>query len=542
MNFSVSARTLSGGPWLTATAASGAAVSGVSSPIVTVTASQTGLAPGFYYGQVRVDAPGAANSPHVVTVAMQVLQPGQDPGPGIVPSEIVFNAVQGAPSPGSQELFVYNVSATPQTYVSSVLSNAGNQILFSPEGATLSLTQPTHVVVQPLTSSLPVGVYDSQLTLQFSDGFVRRAGIRTIVRPAPPAASSTSSETRRDAAGCTPSQLILGITSLGQSFAVPASFPASVEAQVQDDCGNTLDSGNVVASFSNGDPPLSLTSAQGGLWQTTWQAGQLSGPVTVTVTARDPVRNLAGTRQVTGGLGTSSMAPVLSAAVSAASFAPSAPLSPGSIISLFGQNLGNGTASAPSLPLGVTLADATVTIAGNSMPLIFGSSGQINAVVPSGINANTSHQILVQRDNQFSLPISVDVGPVNPAVFLYPLPGDPPNQGAVVNASYAVAQPGAPVTAGDVVVIFCTGLGPVNQAVPDGTASPSSPLAVTVATTAVTIGGQFAGVSFSGLAPGFVGLYQIDAVVPAGVTPGNQVPLIVSILNQTSPAVTIAVK
>jgi uncharacterized protein (TIGR03437 family) len=405
------------------------------------------------------------------------------------------------------------------------------------------LNQPTHVVVQPLTSSLPVGVYDSQLTLQFSDGFVRRVGIRTIVRPAPPGASASSGESRRDAAGCTPSQLILGITSLGQSFAVPASFPASVEAQVQDDCGNTLDSGNVVASFSNGDPPLSLTSVQGGLWQTTWQAGQLSGPVTVTVTARDASRNLAGTRQVTGGLGTSSLAPVLSAAVSAASFAASAPLSPGSIISLFGQNLGNGTASAPSLPLGVTLADATVIMAGNSVPLIFGSGGQINAVVSSGININTSHQILVQRDNQFSLPISVDVGPANPAVFPYPLPGDPATQGAVVNAvTYAVAQPGSPVTAGDVVAIFSTGLGAVNQAVPDGTASPASPLAVTVGATTVMIGGQPAPVSFSGLSPGFVGLYQIDAVVPAGVTPGNQVPLVVSVGGQTSPAVTIAVK
>jgi uncharacterized protein (TIGR03437 family) len=475
---------------------------------------------------------------------MQVLQPGQDPGPAIVPSEIVFNTVQGAPAPGSRDLFVYNVSGAPQTYVSSVFSsNGGNQILFSPEGATLSLNQPTHVVVQPLTSSLPVGVYDSQLTLQFSDAFVRRVGIRTIVRPAPPAASSSSGESRRDAASCTPSQLVLGITSLGQSFAVPASFPASVEAQVQDDCGNTLDSGNVIASFSNGDPPLSLTSVQGGLWQTTWQAGQLSGPVTVTVTARDPSRNLAGTRQVTGGLGTSSMAPVLGAAVSAASFAPSAPLSPGSIISLFGQNLGNGTASAPSLPLGVTLADATVIMAGNSVPLIFGSGGQINAVVPSGININTSHQILVQRDNQFSLPISVDVGPANPAVFLYPLPGDPPNQGAVENAvTYAVAQPGSPVTAGDVVAIFSTGLGAVNQTVPDGRASPSSPLALTVGTTTVTIGGQPAQVTFSGLSPGFVGLYQIDAVVPAGVTPGNQVPLVVSVAGQTSPAVTIAVK
>ncbi len=58
----------------------------------------------------------------------------------------------------------------------------------------------------------------------------------------------------------------------------------------------------------------------------------------------------------------------------------------------------------------------------------------------------------------------------------------------------------------------------------------------------MTIGGATRGVSFSGLAPGFVGLYQIDAIVPAGITPGNQVPVVVSIAGETSPPVTIAVK
>ena len=49
-------------------------------------------------------------------------------------------------------------------------------------------------------------------------------------------------------------------------------------------------------------------------------------------------------------------------------------------------------------------------------------------------------------------------------------------------------------------------------------------------------------VAFSGLAPGFVGLYQIDAIVPGGVTPGSQVTVVVSIAGETSPPVTIAVR
>jgi uncharacterized protein (TIGR03437 family) len=112
-----------------------------------------------------------------------------------------------------------------------------------------------------------------------------------------------------------------------------------------------------------------------------------------------------------------------------------------------------------------------------------------------------------------------------------------------VNAvSYAVADPNTPATAGDILAIFCTGLGAVNPMVPDGAAALSMPLSYTVATPTVTIGGKNAPVSFSGLSPGFVGLYQIDAMVPSGITPSSQVPVVVSISGEIGPPVTIAVK
>jgi uncharacterized protein (TIGR03437 family) len=550
MNFTVSTQTLSGGQqWLAATPTSGTAVSGETPVPITVKVSQTGLAPGFYFGLVRVDAPGAANTPHVVSVALQVLPAGEDPGPVIEPSVIIFTAEEGAPPPGSRNLFVYNVSGTPQTYASSVTaSDPNDQFSFIPGNSTLSLTHATRIVVQPLTSGLAAGVYKADLTLQFSDGYVRRVGMQTIVTPA---SSTTTSAAERDSAsdaphatsGCTPTQLVPAITTLGQSFGVPAAWPVALEAQVTDDCGNALNAGDVTASFSNGDPPLNLLPIQAGTWQSTWQSGNSVGPVTLTITANDPSRNLTGTAEVTGGLGSASMAPVLGGVVSGASFAPNSPLSPGSMISLFGQNLANGIAGAKALPLGTTLADATVVMAGKNLPLLFGSNGQINAVASVGINANTSQQILVQRGNTLSIPISVDVGPANPAVFAYPAPGDPPQQGAIVNAfTYVVADPKVPVAAGDVLAIFCTGLGAVDQTIPDGAAAPSKPLANTVAKATVTIGGKTAAVSFAGLSPGFAGLYQIDATVPSAVTPGNEVPVIVSIAGQTSPTTTIAVK
>jgi uncharacterized protein (TIGR03437 family) len=549
MNFTVSARTLSGGPWLSVTPQSGAAVGGAGgSQTIIVTVNQTDLTPGTYYGQVRVDSAGAANTPRVLTAVLRVLSADQDPGPVIDPNEIVFTAVQGIPPPGSMNTRVYNVSSTPQTYVSSVVSSDPNyKFALIPDSATLNPTRPTRIVIQPLTSGLAPGVYEADLTLQFApDGFVRRLGIRTVVKPAPPVSSSASFGSHKaedDATGCVASQLVPAITTLGQSFGIPAAWPVALEAEVLDDCGNPLVSGNVVVSFSNGDPPLSLQSADGGVWTSTWSSGNNSGPVTLTVMANDPVRNLTGMREVTGGLGDPAPAPVLNAAVSGASFAGNTPLAPDSIISLFGQNLGNGTAQATALPLNTTLAGATVLMAGNAVPLIYGSGEQINAVVPSGININTNHQIVVQRDNTLSIPIPVDIGAAEPAIFGYQGPGDPTTQAAIVNAvTYAVAHPATPVGAGDVVAIFCTGLGAVDQNVPDGAGAPASPLANTVTVPTVTIGGQSAKVLFSGLAPGFVGFYQIDALVPSGITPGNQVPVVVNILGDSSPPVTIAVK
>jgi uncharacterized protein (TIGR03437 family) len=82
-----------------------------------------------------------------------------------------------------------------------------------------------------------------------------------------------------------------------------------------------------------------------------------------------------------------------------------------------------------------------------------------------------------------------------------------------------LADAAHPATKGETVLIYCTGLGVVSSPPDDGTAANGQ---ATVATTTVTIGGVSAAVSFSGLAPGFVGLYQVNAAVPSGIASGNQ--------------------
>ena len=88
---------------------------------------------------------------------------------------------------------------------------------------------------------------------------------------------------------------------------------------------------------------------------------------------------------------------------------------------------------------------------------------------------------------------------------------------------------------------YVNGLGPVENQPPSGNPSPSQPLATTRVIPEVTIGGQRADVSFSGLTPGIVGLYQVNARIPDGVASGLQ-PLVVTANGIVSKSVMIPVE
>jgi uncharacterized protein (TIGR03437 family) len=96
-----------------------------------------------------------------------------------------------------------------------------------------------------------------------------------------------------------------------------------------------------------------------------------------------------------------------------------------------------------------------------------------------------------------------------------------------------------PASPGEIVSIYCTGLGAVNPPVEVGMAPPS-PSPVAVVAPEVRIGGQPAQVSFAGLAPGFAGLFQINAEIPPGTSAGAQ-DVVVSSGGMNSNTVTVAV-
>lgn len=101
----------------------------------------------------------------------------------------------------------------------------------------------------------------------------------------------------------------------------------------------------------------------------------------------------------------------------------------------------------------------------------------------------------------------------------------------------------APATQGDVVQVFATGMGATQPAVATGLPSPSTePLARVVTPVTATVGGLAAQVQFAGLAPGFVGLYQVNVQIPAGVVPGPAVPVVLLQNGVSSNTVSIALQ
>jgi uncharacterized protein (TIGR03437 family) len=543
LGWTASVSTLAGGNWLSATPAGGSSDASLAAPQVNVGVDASGLAAGDYYGLVRIDAPGAANTPQVVSVFMTVLPAGSDPGASVQPAALFFPVSPNADSPGSQEVLVYNIGAAPQAFY-SVFDLAQFSIAQLPGSATLDPSQPTRVLIQPV-GSLPAGTYSDSVNFQFSDGRIQTLKVNVIAGGPGAAASVSNTSGLRSGDGsgpCIPTKLIPALTSLGPAFGVTAGWPVALSVQSTDDCGNAQISGSVAVNFSNGDPPLALSPLNDGTWQATWATGQNSvgQQVTLTITAANSQLQLSGTSQVIGGIGSPKTPPAISQAgiVSAASPASFTALAPGGIIAIYGNLLADDAISAPDIPLPTTMGNAQVIIAGQAVPLLYVSPAQINALVPFGLNTNTPYQLLIQRDLTLSSPVPINIADAQPGLFAG-------GGNAIVADSRGTAPaflvtPSAPAQAGDVLVFYVAGLGVTNPPVADGVASPSSPPAQTQAQVTVSIGGQNANVIFAGLTPTLVGLYQVNVTMPAGVTPGNAVPVLLTVAGQTSPAASIS--
>ena len=236
-----------------------------------------------------------------------------------------------------------------------------------------------------------------------------------------------------------------------------------------------------------------------------------------------------------------------------ASFDNQAPSAAGAIVSIFGSNFISQLAVPSGDPLPNNLGGVSVTFNGTKAPLYFVAPAQINAQVPFEVTG-TSATVQVTTPAGTSNSETISLAAAAPAIFTVSQNGS--GQAVVVFANTATivgpiksGTDWRPAKAGDTITIYMNGLGAVTPAVNDGWNSCDQSICApdfsnltlrnTTVRPVVTIGGITVPdnlIQFSGLTPAFAGLYQINVTIPDGITPSNQVPVVIQMGGTSSPA------
>jgi uncharacterized protein (TIGR03437 family) len=205
----------------------------------------------------------------------------------------------------------------------------------------------------------------------------------------------------------------------------------------------------------------------------------------------------------------------------AATFATGLP-PPGGLATIFCSNLQGirGVVRATSFPLPHELAGVSVFVSGFPAPLLavadVNGQQQINFQVPYEIAGLFSADVVVKQNGNWAMAtVRFDISP--PGVFQWN-----GGYGAIQHAAdYSLVTPSNPAVRGEAVIVYATGLGAVEPTPETGLPVPGSPHSETVEQPTVTIGGQPAEVLFSGLTPGFAGLYQLNVRIPPDAPEGD---------------------
>lgn len=326
-------------------------------------------------------------------------------------------------------------------------------------------------------------------------------------------------------------------------------------------CSYSLDRASATVPAAGGTLTVAVSAGAGCAWTAsaaaawiTITAGALgagSGSVTLSVAANTGAAR-TGTLTIAGRTFTVTQAaagpqPAISpgGVVNAADY--TAKLAPGTIFSIFGSNLAPATQAAASVPLPTSLEGVSVEIVDGGQPvnapLFFVSAGQINAQLPFE-PASSTVQVRVRTAQGTSNAETVGVLPRAPRLFTETVDGQ--RQAIALHADYTPVSPASPAAPGEALILCLTGLGAVSPAIVAGQAggdgSEERPLNLVPETVTVTVGGQAATVLFAGLAPGFVGLYQLNIQAPEGLGAGDQAVVVRCGAEESQAGVTIAVR
>ncbi len=213
--------------------------------------------------------------------------------------------------------------------------------------------------------------------------------------------------------------------------------------------------------------------------------------------------------------------------VNAAGFAPAGnPVAPGEFVTIYGSGLAPVTQVTASVPFPVSgLGGVTVLVNGLPAPVYAIASGSISALIPFAATG-TKATIVVNNNGANSNAVDVALTKTAPGIFALDSSGS--GAAAVLHADFSVVKPESKAKRGETVLVFLTGLGAVSPGISDGAAASASPLSRTTGPVSVYVGGVkllASDISYSGLAPGLPGLYQLNIRIPSTVLPGDAVPL-----------------
>ncbi len=505
-----SASATSTGNWLSVSPTSGTATT-TNTPL-TVTANAATLADGTYQSNVTLTTAGGVVTQ--VPVTFTVSAGGATFA--IVPTTLSFAYTQNASLPGPQNL---QITGTQSFTAVASTTNGEAWLSVTPTSGTGNTTLSVSV---PNPATLAPGVYTGSITLTPATGTAQVVPVTLTVSPA----SSLTA---------TPSPL---------AFAYSAGNPPPAAQTVS------------VASTASAVTFTATASSSG--WLSVTPAATTT-PATLTVSVNPA--NLAagaytGSIALSGGSGTAQLSipvtltvaaplPVISGVVNAASYLPGG-VSPGEIVTIFGTSLGPTTGVSATISKGyipTTLANSGVTFNGYAAPVLYASTGQINAIIPYELAGATNASVEVIYGSARSNSATLAVVSAAPGIFSADASGQGP--GAILDVNYNLVSASNPVSAGSAIQIFATGQGQTSPPGMDGLIEPLTlPLPSPLLPAGVTIGGLPADILYVGAAPGLVaGALQVNVVVPAGVASGAA-PLFLSFggVDNSQTGITVAIK
>lgn len=491
-------------------------ISGLCIPVA-IAVQSSSLANGTYTGTVTITDPNAVDAPQFVTVTVNV--------GGAVPNKLEFYLAPGSSTTTS---FTTGTTINPSVDSAPWLSIAVNG------SGSFSFNVP-YIVTATASSGMTPQDYNGTLTISGSKfapdnkrvPLLLHVTTNPILQVAPASLNIKIAQGANKQTSTNGSLPYLSTANTGQGTLTISSSSASTSS------GSNWLSTSSVSGFPSliavtADP----TGLSPGVYQGTITIASNAANSSVVVPVQLTVEKQNSPVAFPGGV------------VNNGTFVGNQLLALGDIAAVFGDQFTYGDpASASSLPLGTTLGNTQVMVNGTAAPVYYVSPGQINFQIPFEAATGDS-TIQVIRNGTPSNTIYANIASAAPSFLLL-------NGGYVIMTTPAGALTGissAPAHANDVVVIYTIGLGPTSPAVPSGTGSPSSPPA-TVTETQVCFSEHAAvgqppvcsTAQFSGLTPGFVGLYQINVQIPTGLPTGN-VPIYFTVAGQASDQEMIALQ